>query len=229
MLDRQFYSVDPADRWSSTSPQHIDWASLMRMFPADFFSSVFTVVRHPVGRALSAYRYLSEVEGVIPEGQGFGDWLREETEARKTSPHKSDNHSRPQVDFLPPPGTRDCAVFHLEHGLDAVIPYFDQLAGDSGGPRAMSHDRPGIVRGAAQPRKQEAVTLSQDDIDLVAQVYAEDFAQLGYEPDRSAPLAPPPTLDPEFLSHSADARARNARLMSRLATRVRRRVQKWSD
>jgi hypothetical protein len=221
MLDRKYLSVEPSDRWSRTSPQHIDWASLMRLFPEDFFAGVFAVVRHPLARAVSAYRFQAEVEGTVPSGTGFGAWLHAEAAARERDPHRSDNHSRPQTDFLPPEGIVDCSVFHLEHGLDALIPYFDGLAGDQAGPRAMSH-----ANRAGAP-KTGPVTPTAEDIALVADLYAADFARFGYQPDSMTPLSPPPVLSPDFLARNAAARARAGRPIHRLTTRVRRRIRKW--
>ena len=51
-------------------------------------------------------------------------------------PFTIDNHFRPQVDFIPEGG---CRVFHLEHGLEAIVPYLDGIAGNEDGPRFMRH------------------------------------------------------------------------------------------
>ena len=220
LLDRQYLSQEPHARWSRTSPQHVDWVSLMRMFPADFFDEVFTVVRHPVSRAVSAYRFQAEVENTVPKGMGFAEWLRAEAEMWQTDPHRSDNHSRPQSDFLPPVGDRPCTVFHLEHGLDAVIPYLDDLAGNDAGPRAMGHALKAETSGPGQ------MVPSEDEIALIADLYAADFARFGYAPDQKRPLAPPPDLSPEFAARNAVARAKANKPINRLVTRIRRRIQK---
>jgi len=220
LLDRQYLSVPEPARWSRTSPQHVDWASLERFFPAAFFADIFAVVRHPLDRAVSAFRFQSEVEGTVPAGTGFGDWLRAEAEAWTAEPHRSDNHSRPQCDFLPPEDGPGCAVFHLEHGLDALIPYFDALAGNETGPRAMSHANRAAPAGTARIEPTEAERA------LVAELYAADFARFGYSPDRRTPLAEAPELSAEFMARNAAARARAGRPLNRLATRVWRRVRR---
>ncbi|MEL6620913.1 MAG: sulfotransferase family 2 domain-containing protein [Pseudomonadota bacterium] len=223
LLDRKYLLIAPQERWSKTSPQHVDWASLMRMFPGDFFDDIFTVVRHPVDRAVSAYRFQSEVEGTVPAGTTFAQWLRAEAGTRQSDPHHSDNHSRPQSEFLPPTDAAHCTVFHLEHGLDAVIPYLDELAGSASGPRAMGH----ALR--SEPPKAGPVTPTQEEIALIADLYAADFERFGYVPDQKMPLAPAPDPGPEFAARNAAARARANRSVNRLATRIRRRVQKWQD
>ena len=223
LLDRKYLLLEPHERWSKTSPQHVDWVSLMRMFPEEFFDEVFAVVRHPVDRAVSAYRFQSEVEGTVPAGTTFADWLRAEAQTRQTDPHHGDNHSRPQSEFLPPTGAAHCTIFHLEHGLDAVIPYLDVLAGNASGPRAMGH----ALR--SEPPKAGPVTPTKEELALIVELYATDFARFGYVPDQKMPSTPVPELSPEFATRNAAARARANWPVNRLATRIRRRVQKWRD
>jgi hypothetical protein len=112
-------------------------------------------------------------------------------------------------------------VFHLEHGLDPLIPYLDMLAGDAEGPRAMGHTLPGETRAAA-PKPQ--VRPTPDEVALCVEIYAADFARFGYVPDRTAPLAPPPELDPEAVAGAARARAFAARPWHQFARRLHRRV-----
>ncbi len=227
LLDRRYLSVDSEARWSRTSPQHVDWASLMRMFPPDFFTDVFAVVRHPLDRAVSAYRFQAEIEGTVSAGMSFGDWLQAEFEARRRDPHRSDNHSRPQVDFIPPDQSQNCAIFHLEHGLDALIPYFDLLAGEVAGPRTMDHSNKAGQTASADGRTLGAIVPTAQERALVATLYAADFERFGYAPDYKAPLAPPPILNPEFLTDNAIARAKTVRPIHRLAARARDRLRVW--
>ncbi|CUH49076.1 sulfotransferase family 2 domain-containing protein [Ruegeria atlantica] len=220
-LDRKYLSTEPDKRWSNTSPQHVNWATLERLFPAGFFSDIITVVRHPLDRAVSAYRFQSEVEGTVAQGTSFSEWLRSEADLWATSPHRHDNHSRPQVDFLPPIGGLNCVVFHLEHGLDALIPYFDGLSGTQSNPRAMGH--------ALRANAPKVGVFKPDEADraLVAKIYAADFERFGYEPDNRMPLAPAPELSAHFLAENAAASVRAKRTLFQLVTRVRRRVRKW--
>lgn len=225
-LDRQHLAQPEGRRWTRTSPQHADWASFARIVPPDFLAAAFAVVRHPLSRAVSAYRFQAEVEETVPEGMGFGDWLAAEAAARRDDPHRSDNHSRPQVDFLPPGDALPCRLFHLEHGLDALIPWLDALAGDRGGPRTVLR-----ANEAGERRRREIgpVAPTAAEAALVAEIFAEDFARLGYAPERPAPLAPPPALDAAFLAEAAAARARAGRPLHRLAMRARRAIRRrWT-
>lgn len=233
LLDRAYLSVPEAARWSRSSPQHVDAAALARLFPPDFFAAAFAVVRHPLARALSAWRYQAEVEGTTDAG--FGAWL--ETEAGAGAGLEAghdggvlfrfDNHALPQTAFLP--AGVDCKIFHLEHGLDAVIPWLDGLAGDTSGPRAMGHVLPGKgpARGSATgpetgPATGPAYTPTEAEIARVAEIYAADFKAFGYVPGQKAPVADAPALSPAFQAANARAKARAATPLGRLSARLSR-------
>jgi len=133
LLDQAHTGQAPQDRWSRTSPQHIDTASLSRLFPLDFFDVVFTIVRHPVARLVSAYHFQLEVEKLVPPETGFSEWLLDIEERLSEERFVFDNHTLPMSNIVP----EGAHVFHLEHGLDALVPFFDAIAGDEAPPRAI--------------------------------------------------------------------------------------------
>lgn len=217
LVDHRYLSVPEDRRWSRTSPQHVDWESLTRFFPETMFDGVFTVVRHPVARIVSDYVFQIDVEKTIAPGTSFADWLRAAFAEYGSDPFLVDNHIRPQVDFAPD----GCVVFHLEHGLDAIIPYIDLLVGDESGPRFVGHTN------QRRPDKGEARTVapSSEDLALIRAFYAADFDRFGYAPDQPKPLAPPCKLDPAFLAASEAQRQRARRPFSRIATKVLNRLR----
>jgi hypothetical protein len=191
---------------------------LQALLPAAFFDAVFTIVRHPVSRIVSAYHFQAEVYRSAACEAGFSDWFRTQARAFEEDPFILDNHFRPQVDFIP----AECRIFHLEHGLDALVPYIDGLVGNQDGPRFVSHVN---QRGGGKSSKPDAsVTPSSADIALIEQIYAADFARFGYAADRREPMAPKPALAPEFLAANAVERARMDRPLNRIAARVRRKI-----
>lgn len=218
MLDRRFQSHDPATRWSRTSPQHIDWQSLQTILPPDFIDAVFSVVRHPVARAESSFHFQLGVERAIPEGTTFGDWLRDQIAMLKADPFVMDSHMRPQSDFVP----EGAAVFHMEHGLDALIPYLDGVVGNADGPRAIGHSnkRPGTANTSANPAR---ATPSAGDIALLTDIYAKDFSRFGYKPGNRQPQAAKPPLPEGFLALRDRELARRASLPFQL----QRKLQRW--
>ncbi len=216
-VNRQFAALPAAQRWSATSPQHIDWAALGQIFPPDYFAAAFAVVRHPVARAFSAWQFQVQVEKAVTPDLPFADWLREQARIVHENPFLADNHLRPQSDFM----AEDCTIFHLEHGLDAIIPWLDRLAGNQGGPRAMAHANRSDTAKAAAPAPSSA------DIALIAEIYAGDFARFGYLPEQKLPLAAKPDLTAAFLAQAAAARARSGKFVPRTTARIKRRLRKW--
>lgn len=218
-LDNGFTRLAKEDRWSRTSPQHIDWAALQRLVPTQIFSAVFTAVRHPVDRVVSAYHFQVDIEKSISPLVTFADWLRDQAAAFETDRFIIDNHFRPQVEFIPD----DCDVFHLEHGLDAIVPYFDALAGDQDGPRFIGHvNQRGSIKGTGVA---EPIVPTSSDLLLIEEIYAADFARFGYSIDRKQPDTPKPALAPTVLAASQAARAEAAKPHNRLIRRVRRKLK----
>lgn len=189
-LNKTHHHLPPQQRWSRTSPQHIDLEVINRLFPADFFDGTFTVVRHPVARLVSAYHFQIEVEQLLSGRQSFSDWLLGLQDQLKDDPFAYDNHTRPIVDLVP----SDAHVFYLEHGLDALVPWFDAVEGTQNGPRA--------VRKVNERKKGSApkVVPSSADLDLITELYGADFERFGYRIDDPKPLVAAPTLSEAFLA-----------------------------
>jgi hypothetical protein len=217
--DRQHTRQPPALRWSRTSPQHIDRASLARLFPAGFFDATFTIVRHPVPRLVSAYHFQLEVEKTIPERTLFSDWLEDIVEMRRENPFLHDNHVRPMGEIVP----EDARVFHMEHGLDGLIPWFDAVTGETAGPRAIPRMN---EKGAYTAATTERVRPSDNDLARIAEIYAADFARFGYDPaDTRTTSAPPPALTPDFEAERDAALRRMGSPLGKLRAKVSARLR----
>lgn len=190
MTDARYTSIAPARRWNRTSPQHIDRESLERLFPLDFFDAVFSIVRHPVTRILSAYHFQRDVEQSLSSHVDFSDWLADLPELMEENVFAFDNHVRPMTMIVPEGAT----VFHVEHGLDHIIPWFDRLTGTQAAPRAIPKIN---EQGQYSGRTRERVTPSPSDLEVIARVYAEDFERFGYRIDDPAPVAAAPVMSEE--------------------------------
>lgn len=174
--DGKFHFVPEAERWSKTSPQHIDVETLKKLFPEDFFDASFTIVRHPVSRLVSAFQFQREVERIVPEDVTFGAWLSDSAAKRVEHPFIYDNHTRP-MDEIVPTGAK---VFHMEDGFDPLIAWLDEVTGDTTGPRSL----PKINERKGSRRQQAGNTVpTRADINLIAKLYARDFERFGYEPE----------------------------------------------
>lgn len=218
MLEPRFNFIPPAERWCQTSPQHIEWKSLQMFLPLELIDAVFTVVRHPIARTVSGYHFQIQVEKSIPPETPFSDWLNDQIRMMQENPFALDNHMRPQVDFVP----EGAAVFHLEFGLDPLVPYFDTLAGNSEGPRSIGHSNK-RKKPAGATETPDWAKPSQADIDRLCEIYAEDFSRFGYRPEEKKPATPPPELPNAFL----EARARELARQSSFSYRWSNRLKRW--
>lgn len=186
------YMKQPRDqRWNKTSPQHINTAALERLFPQGFFDAAFTVVRHPEARIVSAFHFQREVEQTISMNVPFGEWLEDLMDAREEDPYLHDNHTRPMAEVVP----QGAEVFHLEHGLDAIIPWFDALTGEEAGPRAIAK----VNERGAYGKTGKDVELGAADRARIEEIFAEDYSRFGYTSGTRAPAAPAPVLGEDFI------------------------------
>jgi len=209
---------DPRSLWSQTSPQHIDRVSLGRLFPDGFFDATFTIVRHPVARLVSAFHFQTEVERRVPADTSFGEWLDDIVEEQGESPFLFDNHVRPMDDIVP----EGAQVFHMEHGLDALVPWFDALTGTRDGPRALPRIN---ARGNYTKARSVETVPTERDLDLIARQYARDFDRFGYVPDRKAPETPAPVLNPAQQAERDTALARMNSRRGQIMRKLRRRLR----
>jgi hypothetical protein len=191
--DTQYLSQPEARRWTRTSPQHVDAQTLERLIPLHFFDACFTIVRHPVARAVSTYHFQAEVEGLVAAGTSFSDWLSTLPDLLARQPFAADNHIRPMAQIVPEGAT----VFHLEHGLDPLVAWFDALTGNTDGPREIEERN---TRGAHVRVSGQKAEPSPADLDLIARLYAVDFARFGYDPASRKPLRDAPPTDPAAIA-----------------------------
>lgn len=156
------------------SPQHLIWEDAVSSLPHPP-DTVFAVVRDPVAKMASEYRWQRHGRrgtrlGKLLSYMPFSIWLRLMLRVARANPHAFDNHFRAQSDFVPD----QACVFHLEHGLDPVIHWLKDMAGIASSDASIPHAirTPGTTR--IDPR----------DAALIGQVFAPDYRRFGY-------LAPP--------------------------------------
>jgi hypothetical protein len=215
--DRNHTRHDAKTQWSRTSPQHIDRVSLGRLFPEGFFDAAFTIVRHPVARLVSAYHFQAEVEKIVPATTGFSEWLEDLADRRRDNPFVFDNHVRPMTEIVPD----GAMVFHMEHGLDALVPWFDALTGTTAAPRALPRiNERGTYAAATLPRAEP----SEWDMKRIVEIYGEDFSRFGYAPDRKVPMAPPPILSPDLIAERDTALKAFNNPVAKLTRKISRRI-----
>ena len=133
LLDRQFIADPLLRTWCRSSPQHMEVAVLDRLIPPAFFAATFALVRHPADRLASVFRFQRDIERTIDPATGFTTWLDGLPKRLAEDPFHLDNHLRPMTDLVP----ANAVIFRLENGMEPVLTWIDELAGDTRGARKM--------------------------------------------------------------------------------------------
>ena len=93
-LNARFLSAPESHRWTKSSPQHITLDALTGLVPADWITSSFAVVRHPVKRLISAFHFQIENERTVSRQLSIDDWFEDWLEKARETPFLYDNHLR---------------------------------------------------------------------------------------------------------------------------------------
>ncbi|WP_282063806.1 sulfotransferase family 2 domain-containing protein [Roseobacter litoralis] len=146
------------------APAHITARTAAVMLPHDIDHS-FTVVRDPLSRMLSQYRFQA---GISRMSQfGFSTWLRIVLQAARLDPRVYGNHIRPQSDIVP----EQAVVFKLENRFTDMIVWLDEITGQPA---------PEVGVGHLLKREKAAVTVLRQDAEVIAAYYRADYERFGY-------------------------------------------------
>jgi hypothetical protein len=161
------------------SASHLSAADLENLLPPDLNHS-FAVVRDPVDRLISEYRFQSDYSRTSK--LSFSTWLRIMLNCARLDSRVYENHIRPQADLIP----QGAEIFHFENGLGQIIPWLDGITKTKAPDIEIAH----LLKRARQP-----IAPSKQDIQLIQAFYAGDYARFAYaEPHldghRHDPLAP---------------------------------------
>ncbi|MEL6946130.1 MAG: sulfotransferase family 2 domain-containing protein [Pseudomonadota bacterium] len=98
-------------------PRHLHGEALEKIFAPAMVDYAFMVVRSPVERMVSEYRYQARKGGFRwQRALGFDRWLSFCLARAQANPWFRENHFRPQVEFE----CFDCSVFKIEDGMARV-------------------------------------------------------------------------------------------------------------
>lgn len=182
-LDRQHNQIPSTERWSNTSPQHLEAAALDRLIPSEWVVHRFALVRHPEDRVISAFCFQRDIEGAIPHATDFHAWIADLPARCAADPHYLDNHLRPASELIP----RGTTIFGLENGMEAVVTWLDGIDGTQRGPRRIEKFNAYAAR--LDHVKQDPGPLPEITPrarEIIAEMYAADFERFDYEPRRTA-------------------------------------------
>ena len=153
------------------SPQHLTWADAVRVLPR-VPDAVFALVRDPVDRLISEYRYQRQARrgtwlGRLLAHLPFSTWAMIMLRVARANPYAFDNHLRPQADFIPD-GAR---VFRLEDGMEPVGEWLADKTGEF-----IDHFAQDLAA-----RDRTPLWVYREDLELIARAYGEDYARFAID------------------------------------------------
>jgi hypothetical protein len=164
-------SYMPVRSYLKVPPTHYDYRLLEQVYNLDRLFS-FAVVRHPVQRMVSNYKWLIEKSTAPPTISkiGFADYLDFIFDQYAHDENVSSGHIKPQTRFV---GGRVSRVFRYEDGLENAISEVLRHLG-------LELDRdvrlPVINNTAAKE-----IEPSQKDVERIYEFYKEDFLAFDYK------------------------------------------------
>lgn len=156
--------------FTSSTIQHMHAEVYSRLVPADFYDYGLAVIRHPLSRLVSEYKWRIQL------GQAklkFDPWVVRHLALFRSNPYVLDNHIRPQVEFL----HSSIEVFRFEDGIASALEAGARALGLSGVDL-------GTHRRAGDPLE---VSWAASTRQLALEFYHRDFVELGYDPEIEIP------------------------------------------
>lgn len=147
--------------WSRSTAQHMHAEIHRGLVPETFCDQSFTILRDPLDRFLSEYRYRKMRDETA---LGFDQWARQVLGVSQFDPYCFDNHLRPQAEFL----RWNMRVFDFSKGLDPVFDWIDAFTNT---PRADRVSRKNVSDAFE-------IVVSSDVKALIEQRYGQDIALL---------------------------------------------------
>ena len=151
-------------------PQHYDYDILTRLFNLDLFHYSFAIVRHPIKRMISDYKWAMTKSTLPDKNMRFSDWFELSISLYNKNQYFLANHIKPQAFFVGPKIKR---IFNYEDGLDNIMSMvFSDLGLVSSKPFLI----PNVNVSSAL-----SVDISKADAAEIRKFYAKDFELFGYD------------------------------------------------
>lgn len=145
-------------------PQHLHYAELISRFDISSFDEVFAIVRHPLSRIVSEYKFKTYRKNRFI---GFEVWADVALKKAEGNPFHLDNHMRPQVEFV----GEGVTVFRFEEGLPKI---FEDMK------RRMGLDAPEIQLAWSKKGRSQDVAASPEILARIERFYAADYDRFAY-------------------------------------------------
>ncbi|KIC33697.1 sulfotransferase family protein [Leisingera sp. ANG-S5] len=184
-VDEQYVANPPQQHWNISSPQHIDGESISRLFPKDFFTGFFTIVRDPIARLESAYKFQRLVERRIGSDETLDQFVKTRLLENVLTKGWMDGHFYPQSGFFYPGANYQ--VFKLEeNGAEKAKAFIDAALFGNPASQQMTHSNHLRVPEGFNPGD---LVLSDEGLAVAEKIYGMDFDNFGYgRPSAAQPL-----------------------------------------
>lgn len=161
----------PVRPYLKVPPAHYDYGVLNRLYNLDGLYS-FAVVRHPVQRMVSEYRWALEKSSGAASlaGKSFADYIRLMLENYKRDENVAAGHFKPQIRFV---GDKVSKIFKYEAGLESIISHVLRDVGLKFDGQVKLPVINNTSRGAVVP--------TVEDVALIRDFYDADFKAFGYD------------------------------------------------
>ena len=164
----KYGALNDLDKANGCSPQHLHANLLDKCLSDHSFDVSFTVVRHPLERMISEYKFRTESRNSFALGKSLDEFADTALSEFQNNPLFLDNHIRPQVQFL----WNSCKVLKLENGLDELSELVSNLINED-----VSFSGPPKMRSKKSAQMQFSVEVEAK----LRQFYTDDFKMFGYE------------------------------------------------
>ena len=155
------------------NPQHFQYNLLRHLTPNVEETPSFTVVRHPLLRVISEYKYREKL--LKKKEKKSGSIAKEVSNYFKDygfDPYIHDNHIRPQIEFL----AADTHIFKLENGLQHPVNFSRAILNVSKELTQNNEDKlPTLLKS-----EYDSLILSGKTINQVQHFYSSDFDAFRY-------------------------------------------------
>lgn len=176
-MDNDFGLYNGTGRaWNLTSPQHISGDALSRLFPKDFFDASFAVVRDPINRLRSAFKFQKYKEKKIKENITLSDFIKSDLDTCSRPLGLYDNHFLPQAELLVK--NNPYKIFKFENGLLDVKQYLDDNLFLNDSNIELEHINLGTYD---IEFSHEDTYVDDSSLAIISRIYKKDFEVFRYE------------------------------------------------
>lgn len=147
-------------------PRHLHGPALEKIIDPQMIDLAFMVVRNPVDRLLSDYKYYVKRKKRETNPPSFSYWMRYRLWRSTLNSFYMDNHFRPQWEFH----CHNAKVFLYENGLERAVAEINDIIGLKEDPVLKRINKSPLIN--IQP--------SSRDVDFIQKFYREDFERFHY-------------------------------------------------